>query len=101
MKFLDDLIDCLDADVLDEDYPIGYVDRELAEYGICPSSSPASPTSPGPSPAGEILSHADYQILLARSLAGLERVVNDAANLMYLAQTNPGIYLEYTRRFCR
>jgi hypothetical protein len=101
MKFLDDLIDCLDADVLDEDYPIGDVDRELAEYGIGPSSSPASPTNPGLSPAGEPLSAADYQILLARSLAGLERAANDAANLMYLARFNPDVYDEYIRRKSR
>ena len=52
-------------------------------------------------PAGETLSAADYQILLARSLAGLEQAVNDAANLMYLSRFNPGIYDEYIRRKSR
>ena len=52
-------------------------------------------------PAGETLSAADYQILLAQAVRGLEQAVNDAANLMYLARFNPGVYDEYIRRKSR
>lgn len=37
-------------------------------------------------------------LMLEVALARLDRAVNDASNLLYLAQTDPGIYLEYLRR---